>query len=217
MGRWTSSHHSGALKIVGPVTNEGVAASLPTMSAAVHVHDRELLHRTRAGDAEAFGAFYRARRGDVLAFLRVRVSSSELAADLMCETFARALLVVHDQERDLPTVPLAWLLTIARNELIDSVRRGRVADDTRRRLAMEPLELSDQDLAAVEQGAADADLFTNLREVLPEDQLEALTARVIDERDYTDIAHDLQTSPSVVRKRVSRALAQLRSIREDRR
>jgi hypothetical protein len=63
MGRWTSSHHSGALEIVGSVTNEGVAATLPTMSAAVHVHDRELLHRTRAGDAEAFGAFYRARRG----------------------------------------------------------------------------------------------------------------------------------------------------------
>jgi RNA polymerase sigma factor (sigma-70 family) len=185
------------------------------MSSAVHIYDRELLQRTRAGDAEAFGAFYRARRGDVLAFLRVRVRSSELAADLMCETFARALLVVHDHERDLPIVPLAWLLTIARNELIDSARRGRVADDTRRRLAMEPLELSDHDLVAVEQAAADADLLANLREVLPEDQLDALTARVIDDRDYTDIADDLQTSPSVVRKRVSRALAHLRSIREE--
>jgi RNA polymerase sigma-70 factor (ECF subfamily) len=185
------------------------------MSAAVHVHDRELLTRTRAGDAEAFAAFYRARRGDVLAFLRVRVRNSELAADLMCETFARALVAVHERERDLPTVPLAWLLTIARNELIDAVRRGRVADDTRRRLAMEPLELSDRDLAAVEQAAADADLLAELRDALPSDQLQALTARVIDERDYAEIAHDLETSQSVVRKRVSRALAQLRSIRQE--
>ena len=185
------------------------------MTAAVHVHDRELLRRTRAGDGEAFAAFYRARRGDVLAFLRVRVRSSELAADLMCETFARALAVVHDPERDLPAVPLGWLLTIARNELIDSVRRGHVADQTRRRLAMEPLELSDEDLAAVEQAAADADLLADLRAVLPEDQSCALIARVIEERDYTDIADDLKTSPSVVRKRVSRALAQLRSAREE--
>jgi RNA polymerase sigma-70 factor, ECF subfamily len=185
------------------------------MSSAVHSRDRELLGRTRAGDAEAFGAFYRARRGDVLAFLRVRVRSSELAADLMCETFARALLAVHDHERDLPAVPVAWLLRIARNELIDSVRRGRVVDDTRRRLAMEPLELSDRDLAAVEQAAVDADVLARLLEVLPDDQLQALTARVIDEREYAEIADDLQTSPSVVRKRVSRALAQLRSIRQE--
>lgn len=183
------------------------------MNAAMHLDDRELLSRTRAGDAEAFAAFYEARRGDVLAFLRARVRSGELAMDLMCETFARALLAVHDHDRELPAVPLGWLLTIARNELIDSLRRGRVVDDTRRRLAMEPLELTDLDLAAVEQAAADADLFGRLREVLPEDQLEALTARVIDERDYAEIARDLHTSQSVVRKRVSRALAQLRSIR----
>lgn len=84
------------MRIVRLVTNEGVAASLSIMTAAVHVHDRELLRRVREGDAEAFGFFYRARRGDVLAFLRVRVPSAELAADLMCETFAKALVAVHD-------------------------------------------------------------------------------------------------------------------------
>lgn len=185
------------------------------MSVAVHVHDRDLLRRTRGGDAEAFAAFYRARRGDVLGFLRVRVPSAELAMDLMCETFAKALVAVHDEDRELPMVPLAWLLAIARNELIDSVRRGRVSDDTRRRLAIEPLELSDRDLVAVEDAAADADLLNQLRDRLPPDQLEALTARVIDGRDYAEIARQLQTSQSVVRKRVSRALAHLRSIRDE--
>ncbi len=114
------------------VTNEGSAASFPArMAAQVHVSDEDLLRRARDGDAEAFGAFYRARRGDVLAFLRVRVHSAELAADLMCETFTQALVAVHDRERELPMVPIAWLVTIARNVLIDSVRRGRVADDAR--------------------------------------------------------------------------------------
>lgn len=184
------------------------------MSARLHVRDRDLLRRTREGDSEAFGAFYRARRGDVLRFLRVRVPSAELAADLMCETFAKALVAVHDCDRELPTVPLAWLLTIARNQLTDSLRRGRVADDTRRRLEMEPLELSDRDLAAVDDAAADASVLAHLSELLPADQLQALTARVLDGRDYAEIARDLRTSPGVVRKRVSRALAQLRSIRE---
>jgi RNA polymerase sigma factor (sigma-70 family) len=185
------------------------------MSAEVHVHDRELLRRTRDGDAEAFGDFYRERHAMVLAFLRVRVGSPELATDLMCETFTKALVAVHDEARDLPVVPIAWLLTIARNEHIDAVRRGSVADGTRRRLAMEPLELTDVDIEAVEDAAADEHLLAELESVLPADQFQAFTARVLDERDYDDIAGELECSPSVVRKRVSRALAHLRSSRQE--
>jgi RNA polymerase sigma factor (sigma-70 family) len=186
------------------------------MGTEVHVSDRDLLLRTREGEAQAFAAFYRARRGDVLAFLRLRVANGELAADLMCETFVQALVAVHDRDRELPVVPIAWLITIARNTLIDSVRRGRVADDVRRRLQMEPLVLEDTDLTEVEEAAAEADLLADLRVALPADQLTAFMARVFDERAYDDIAQELETSPSVVRKRVSRAAAQLRSLREER-
>ncbi|HWF74644.1 MAG TPA: RNA polymerase sigma factor [Solirubrobacteraceae bacterium] len=181
----------------------------------MHLGDRELLRRTREGDAEAFAAFYRGRSGDVLAFLRVRVPSGELAMDLMCETFAQALVVVHDRGRDLPVLPIAWLLTIARNELVDSVRRGRVADNTRRRLALERVELSDRDLAAVEDAAADAHILAELQAALPAEQFHALTARVLDGREYADIAGELECSPSVARKRVSRAMAHLRSARQE--
>lgn len=177
-----------------------------------HERDRELLRRAREGDAEAFGAFYRERRGVVLALLGPRVANPEVAADLMCETFVRALVAVLDRERELPPVPVAWVLTIARNELIDSLRRGRVADETRRRLAMQPLEFADRDLEAVETAAADADALATLASVLPAEQLEAVTARVIDGRSYDEIAAALECSPSVVRKRVSRAVARLRSI-----
>ena len=186
------------------------------MGNGVHVSDRELLLRTRDGDAEAFGVFYRARRGDVLAFLRVRVASGELAADLMCETFVQALVAVHDRDRELLVVPIAWLITIARNTLIDSARRGRVADDVRRRLQMEPLVLEDLDLTEVEEAAAEADLLADLRAALPADELAAFVARVFDERAYEDIAVELEISPSVVRKRVSRAAAHLRATREER-
>ena len=177
--------------------------------------DRDLLRRTRRGDAEAFGAFYRVHRGAVLGFLRVRVPSAELAADLMCETFTQALVAVHDADRDLPVVPIAWLLTIARNLVVDSARRGRVEDQTRRRLAMQPLELSDRDLMEVEQTAADADVMARLRDALPPDELQVFTARVLEDRDYDGIARELQISPSVARKRVSRARARLRSLRTE--
>ena len=90
--------------------------------------DRELLERARSGDAECFGEFYRRRRSVILAFLRPRVSSPELAADLMCETFAAALIAVHKPERELPREPIAWLVIIARNELLDAERQPVVPE-----------------------------------------------------------------------------------------
>jgi len=50
-----------------------------------------------------------------------------------------------------------------------------------------------------------------LADLLPADQLQALRARVIDEREYDEIARDLDCSEAVVRKRVSRALSTLRA------
>jgi RNA polymerase sigma-70 factor (ECF subfamily) len=175
--------------------------------------DQELLSRTRAGEAECFGELYRRRRGAVLAFLRPRVRLAELAADLMCETFAAALVATHDPHRELPREPVAWLVTIARNELLDAHRRGTVADNSRRRLALEPLVLDDEDLAAIDAAAADADLLAQLADELPPDQLRALSARLFDERSYIDIAQELGCSQAVVRKRVSRALTSLRANR----
>jgi len=81
------------------------------------VRDRELLRRARLGDCEAFEAFHSAHRGAVLAFFRVRVRGAGLATELTGETFMRALAAVRDEERELPAVPIAWLLTIARHLL----------------------------------------------------------------------------------------------------
>jgi RNA polymerase sigma factor (sigma-70 family) len=177
------------------------------------VSDRVLLERTRAGEAECFGELYRRRRGAVLAFLRPRVASAELAADLMCETFAGALLAVHQPDRELPREPIAWLIAIARNELLDAWRRGKVAEGARRRLALEPLALDDDDLRAVEDAARDADLLAQLAEELPPDQFHALSAHFLEDRGYPEIAVELGCSQAVVRKRVSRGLATLRANR----
>jgi RNA polymerase sigma factor (sigma-70 family) len=175
--------------------------------------DRQLLERARAGEAECFGEFYRRRRGAVLAYLRPRVANAELAADLMCEAFAAALIAVHRPDRELPREPVAWLVAIARNELLDAWRRGRVADRARRRLALEPLSLGEEDLIAVDDAAADADLLAQLAGELSPDQFRALSAYIFEERSYPEIAQELGCSQAVVRKRVSRALTAIRAHR----
>jgi RNA polymerase sigma-70 factor (ECF subfamily) len=173
--------------------------------------DVVLLRAARAGDGEAFGEFYTRRRALLLAYLRPRVTDPETAADLMAESFAAALLALRDSGRAIPDEPAAWLLTIARNKLIDSVRRGRVEQNARERLAMEPLEMDDEDIARIESLASSVDVTASADQVLSVEQRELLKARIVDERDYADIAHDLRCSEAVVRKRVSRALKALRA------
>ena len=91
---------------------------------------------------EAFGIFYRRHVDAVLAFFRVRTGDPELAADLMAETFAAALLAApRFKRRKEPAA--AWLFTIAKSKLIDSWRRGKVQDEARRKLRLEPMELDD--------------------------------------------------------------------------
>ena len=173
--------------------------------------DGQLLTLAVTTEPEAFTVFYQRHVDVVLAYLRRRTASPEAAADLMAETFAAALLALHTTiEPDEIDVPAAWLLGIARNKLFESYRRGRIEAAARERLGMEPLVLDDTDLALVEELSA-SDVVDQLADLLPADQLEALRARVIDERDYEEIARDLECSEAVVRKRVSRALRTLRT------
>jgi RNA polymerase sigma-70 factor (ECF subfamily) len=174
--------------------------------------DAELLART-AREPKAFGAFYRRHERVILRFLMSRCRDTELTADLAAETFASALEAANrfDPARS-GTSAVPWLLTIARNTLLSSVRRGVVADDARRRLGCEPLALDDDALTRVELRA---DLDLPLEQVLsdlPDDLRDAVVARVLEERDYDEIAAQLGCSQQVVRKRVSRGLTRLRSV-----
>jgi RNA polymerase sigma-70 factor (ECF subfamily) len=176
--------------------------------------DGELLERTRLGDREAFGVLYERRHELVLAFLLKRTRDPEVAMDLMAETFAASLIALADMPPAIAGSAAPWLLRIARNTLIDSYRRGRVESAARRRLALEPVQIGDSDIERVLQVEAEADLLIRLGEELPAEQFEALRARVLDERDYEEIARELECSAAVVRKRVSRAISTLRQARK---
>ena len=174
--------------------------------------DEQLL-LAAADDPAAFEAFFR-RHGDaVLGYFMRRTGDPEVAADLMAETFAAALLGLR-RFRRRPEPALAWLFAIARNKLADHGRRGRVADRARRRLGIERVALEDHDLARIESSVDAAAAFPAARrelERLPAEQRAAVEAYVLEGRDYGEIAEDAGCSEAVVRQRVSRGLRALRT------
>lgn len=169
--------------------------------------DGELLREAAAGDGGAFAVFYRRHLPAVLAFLFRATGDREVSADLAAEVFAAAFLSARRFRARGEASAWPWVRGIAENKLRESLRRGRVQDRARRRLGFEAEALEDRDLARVDELAGEA---VALVEQLPAGQRDAVRSRVLDEREYADIARELGCSELVVRQRVSRGLARLR-------
>lgn len=169
--------------------------------------DEELLVRARE-QPQAFGAFYARHVGAVQGYFARRVHSPEAAFDLTAETFASALRSVPRYE-PRPEPARAWLFAIARHTLSEARRRGRVQDEARRALAMEPVVLDDDDVESLTLLAETPALEALAG--LPEEQQGVVAARHLDGESYAEIAARLTCSESVVRQRVSRGLRTLRT------
>lgn len=175
---------------------------------------------SRAPDAEllaaagrsrrAFAAFYDRYERAVAGYFMRRTRDPDLAADLTAEVFAATFTAAA---RYQPTGPTAapWLFTIAQHTLASSVRKGRVEEAARHKLGVrDSVELQEDSRVRLEQEVVSDAWVTELLGRLPDDQREAVRARVLDDRGYDEIAASLHTSSLVVRKRVSRGLATLR-------
>ena len=174
------------------------------MPAITQLTDEELL---RTQGAEEFGVFYDRHVRSILGYFARRTGDPEVAADLTAETFASAIVA---RARFKPGGPpaAAWLFTIASRRLADYQRRGRVERRAQRKLAMERRAVGAEDAQLI--GLLADDAATALLADLPADQRAAVTAHVVDERGYREIAGGQRTSEAAVRQRVSRGLAAMR-------
>jgi RNA polymerase sigma factor (sigma-70 family) len=169
--------------------------------------DEELL-RIGLEDAQALGVFYDRYEDPLLVFFRRALGRADLAADLTAEVFAAALGSLGEFRPELGSAR-AWLFGIARHELAQTWRHRRVEAEARRRMGMERIVLSDEDLQRIDELASGESL--RLLEEIPDDQRTAVVGRVLEERDYAELAVELECSEMVVRQRVSRGLRALRS------
>ena len=198
---------SGALDLCH---REGAKCKPIVVERLDRLSDEDLLAATAQGSPDAFGMFYERHIALVLALFRRGTGSAELAGDLAGETFAAALLSCR---RFRPGGPPAtsWLLGIAQNKLRESARRHRVETTARERLGIPPLEFCDEDLERIEQLADEASDALVLLDQLPPAQRDAIRGRVIDEREYRELAQQLTCSEQLVRQNVSRGLRRLRN------
>jgi len=116
--------------VEGQDAEPGEDAELAALEAAVLVPEGDqvpvwrLVERVQQGDAEAFGELYDRYVTVVYRYVLHRVADRALAEDVTSETFVRALRRIDSlsfQGRDVG----AWLVTIARNIVLDHVKSSR--------------------------------------------------------------------------------------------
>ena len=165
-------------------------------------------------DPEAFAAFFETYSDRVLGFFARRVLDPEVAFDLMSETFATALERSRQFRGATTEEEQGWLFAIARSELSQYWRAGRVERRALHRLSVSVPVLSDPEFERIEELAGLAALIATLPEALatlPADQRRAITLRVVEERSYPDVAAALEVAEAAARARVSRGLRTLAS------
>jgi len=179
--------------------------------------DGELLVLS-ANHPDAFGELYRRHAEALMRFFARRTFDPEVAAELTAETFAEAF-ASRERFRDRGTGGAEWLYGIARHELGRFFRRGRVEARARQRLGMPLRMVSDEDYDRIEEMID----LTNVRRatvqamaMLPDEQREAVTLRVVEGLPYPEVARLLSCTEEAARARVSRGLRKLPKLLEGR-
>ena len=172
--------------------------------------DAQLLLASRT-DPEVFTALYRRHAEALLRYFARRTLDPEAAAELTAETFAQAF-ASRTSYRDQGVDGVAWLYGVARHQLGRFFRGGRVDAAARHRLGMPERSIPPEDFDRIEELVDFAPIREALVEILadlPDGQRDALRLRILESREYPEVARELSCTEVNARQRVSRGLRTL--------
>lgn len=162
---------------------------------------------------EEFTNIYRTYAARLLRYLCQRTSDPEAAADLLAESFERALRSADSYRGRSESELEGWLWRIASNVATERERHDRIEQSYRGQLLRRGIDISAAELERIVELAGiepyKQAIARNLQQ-LPYDQREAVRLHVIDELDYDEVARLTNTNAATARARVSRALRTLR-------
>jgi RNA polymerase sigma-70 factor (ECF subfamily) len=172
----------------------------------------DLVARSQAGEAEAFGLLYDRYVDLVYRYIYYRVNNPNLAEDLVSETFLRALRRIDSftwQGRDFA----AWLVTIARNLIADHFKSGRYRLEitTEDILETGPTQTTDGPENLVLDALTNATLLTAVKKLNPEQQ-ECIVLRFLQGLSVSETALAMGKNDGAIKAlqyRAVRALARL--------
>jgi RNA polymerase sigma-70 factor (TIGR02952 family) len=190
---------------------EALESGLPPAPEDVDVW--QLVSQAQSGDAEAFGRLYDHYVSMVHRYVYYRVGDRATAEDVTSETFVRALRRIDSlsfQGRDVG----AWLVTIARNIVLDHVKSSRY------RLEVTTADMRDADRAtdgpedAVLQHLTNRELLACVQQ-LGSEQQECIVLRFVHGLSVSETAEIMGKKDGAIKALQHRAVRRLAGLLPD--
>jgi RNA polymerase sigma-70 factor (ECF subfamily) len=171
-----------------------------------------VIERARRHDAEALGEIYRRYARRVFGLCRYMLESQENAEDATSEVFLRLQRSIESYDGSIPFP--RWLLRVAGNQCIDTLRRRKrgqrvIAEVEEADVVIEPVSSEPSPLSAVlstEERAQVRDTIARL----PQNYRVPLVLRYYGELSYQEIALQLGVERNYVAALIFRAKQELR-------
>lgn len=179
--------------------------------------DGELVKLVLEGDIESFSELVERYEKLVFSFLLSRLQDWQEVEDIVQETFVKAYR--HIASFDCQRRFAAWLITIARNVLIDS-RKKNSRNITSTDLVTDVLlsessrEMRNQPSDILMRREQFRKVFSMIQE-LPEEMRTPFLLRVVNELSYQEISETLDLPLQTVKNRIFKARGILREKREN--
>ena len=175
---------------------------------------RDLLAKVRAGDQQSATELIGQYDAELRRAVRVRltdprlrrvVDTADVCQSVLAQFFVRVAAGEFDLER--PEQLLHLLVRMARNKLLDKVRRQQADKRDQRRVEAGAVPMDE--IAGKAPGpdriVASQDLLQTVRRLLTDDERKLADERG-QGREWNDIAKEMGTQPDAIRKRLSRGL-----------
>ncbi|MGD0771087.1 MAG: sigma-70 family RNA polymerase sigma factor [Tepidisphaeraceae bacterium] len=186
-----------------------------------------LITEAVAGDSAALEMLLFRCRNRLLAYVQAHFPAELVGflepQDVLQDTWLKAIRAISDFHPDGPDPVYRWLVTIARNLILDQVKYARTA---KRKNTRVPLERTDENASIIRlleemavyhrtpsKSAASHELIAALDsaiERLPSDQARALRLRHLEGLEIREIAHRMKRTEGSVSMLCNRALKSLR-------
>lgn len=170
--------------------------------------DEELMQAYIQGDMEAFRMLYLRHKNRVMGYLNARLKSQDEAEDVFQEVFSKLHTNRLKYKDSVPFI--AWLFTIAKNTLIDHIRKQTTQKKYFQLDHEKAANVPDVKINNISIAEAFSELST-----LNAKQRQTLELRFNDDLSFSDIAAYLDTSSSNIRQIISRATRLLRGLMSD--
>ncbi|MBO7199729.1 MAG: RNA polymerase sigma factor [Alistipes sp.] len=165
--------------------------------------DSQLVELASVGDQQAFEYLFTRYREALTRLFEQRLGDKDTAADLLQETFIKVYLHLEDYSRNYTFGQ--WIYTIARNTLVDHLRRrsNDLSIDERFR-APQATTPSPEESVIINQSRTH---FYSAIDELSEEYRQIIEMRFLEEYSYEEIAEKLGRPINTVKTQIRRAKA----------